>query len=306
MESFFYYLRKPSILLSGLLRRFGKYLPDKYFLKLAYYRSFGYFPNFSNPETYNEKLQWLKLFNRKQEQIELVDKIEVKKWVAKKIGKQYIIPTIGVWNNTKDIDIETLPERFVLKTNHDSGGLYICRDKIKAREDWNRICNKLQKSLDTDYYKLGREWPYKNVKRRIFAEQLLESESGDIPDYKFFCFDGVPKFLFVATERQKEGEDVKFDFFDINFDHLPLKQGHENSKVVPKKPSQFQEMVELAKILSKGFIHVRVDFYNINGKVYFGEMTFFHFSGLVPFVPNEWDKKFGDLIQLPSMKTTFG
>lgn len=300
MESFIYYFRNPSTLLSGVLRRFGKYLPDKYFLKLTYYRVFGYFPDFSNPKTYNEKLQWLKLYNRKQEYIELVDKIEVKKWVEKKIGKQYIIPTIGVWNTPKDIDLETLPDRFVLKTNHDSGGLYICKDKLKAQKDWGNICNKLQKSLDTDYFKLGREWPYKEVKRRILAEQLLESESGDIPDYKFFCFNGVPKFLFVATERQKKGEEVKFDFFDINFDHLPLKQGHENAQKIPMKPSQFEEMAELAKKLSEGFIHVRVDFYNVDGRVYFGEMTFFHFSGLVPFVPNEWDEKFGALIHLPS------
>ncbi|MDE6284546.1 MAG: glycosyl transferase [Bacilli bacterium] len=293
------YLRKPSQILRSSLRKYGKYLPDKYFLKWTYYMVFGYYPDLNNPQTYNEKLQWLKLNERKPLMSRLVDKIEVKEWVAKKIGKKYIIPTIGVWDHPTDIALDTLPSKFVLKTNHDSGGLYICKDKNKAKNDWLNICKRLQTSLDTDYYKIGREWPYKNVNRKILAEQFIETDDGEVSDYKFFCFNGEPKFLFVATERQKEGEDVKFDFYDLNYTHLPVKQGHENARTTPHKPEQFEEMVKLAKVLSEGFIHVRVDFYNVNERVYFGEMTFFHNSGFVPFTPPEWDKRFGDMIQLP-------
>lgn len=299
MKSVFFYLKNPSQISRGLLRNIGSYLPDKYYLKWFYYNVFGYFPNLRNPKTYNEKIQWLKLYERKPFLSKLVDKIEVKDWVAKKIGDKYIIPTIGIWNNPNEIDINNLPDKFVLKTNHDSGGLYICNNKSKALKNWSDICLKLQKSLDTNYYKIGREWPYKYVKRRIFAEKFIETVDGEVSDYKFFCFSGEPKYLFVATERQKEGEDVKFDFFDINYNHLALKQGHENSKCIPEKPAQFNEMVELAKKLSEGFIHVRVDFYNVNDKVYFGEMTFYHNSGFVPFDPSEWDNTFGDMINLP-------
>ncbi|MDE6284364.1 MAG: glycosyl transferase, partial [Bacilli bacterium] len=182
---------------------------------------------------------------------------------------------------------------------HNSGGLYICKNKAKAISDWQNIKEKLEKSLKTNYYKLGREWPYKNVPRKVLAEMLLETESEEISDYKFFCFDGKPEFLFVATERQKLGVDVKFDFFDLDFNWLPIKQGHENAAVKPSKPSNFEEMVKIVTTLSKGLRHARIDLYNVNGKIYFGEITFFNHSGFLPFNPPEWDVKFGNMLKLP-------
>lgn len=212
------------------IERCLSYIPDHTYIRWRYFLKFGRFPNLKKPQTYNEKLQWLKLYDRNPFYTKLVDKIEVKKWVAKQVGEKYVIPTIGVWDNADSIDLQSLPNKFVLKTNHDSGGLYICKEKSKAIANWKKISQKINNSLKTDYYLRGREWPYKNVSRKIFAEKLLESGTDEISDYKFFCLDGVPQFLFVATDRQKKGEDVKFDFFDINYNWLPIKQGHENAK----------------------------------------------------------------------------
>lgn len=293
-------LNKKSIkeIMRIALYNYGAFIPDRLYLKLLYYTHFGKKLNLKNPQTYNEKLQWLKLNERDSLHTTLVDKIEVKKWVAEKIGDEYIIPTLGIWSSTSEIQFDQLPDRFVLKTNHDSGGLYICKDKTNLMNIWPEVSKRITRSLNTDYYKIGREWPYKNVKRKVFAEALLESDQIDIPDYKFFCFDGVPKFLFVATERQKECEDVKFDFFDTSFTHLPIKHGHQNALYPPLKPENYERMLNIASILSRGFKHVRVDLYNINGKIYFGELTFFHHGGFVPFDPDEWDRTFGNYIKL--------
>ncbi|MBE5861847.1 MAG: glycosyl transferase [Lachnospiraceae bacterium] len=252
----------------------------------------------SNPITYSEKLQWLKLYNRDPLYTTLVDKYEVKKYVSDKIGSQYIIPTLGVWDRFEDIDFDKLPNQFVLKCTHDSGGLVICKDKESLNIDEAK--RKITKSLRTNYYLLGREWPYKNVKPRIIAEEFKEdAKTAELRDYKFFCFDGVVKALFIATDRQDKTTDTKFDFFDSNFNHLPFTNGHPNAKIIPEKPIHFDEMKELASILSEGMPHVRVDLYEINGEIYFGEMTFFHHGGMEPFVPAIWDKTFGDWIKLP-------
>ena len=227
----------------------------------------------------------------------MVDKYEAKKYVASIIGEEYIIPTLGVWERFDDIDFDKLPQQFVLKTSHDSGGVVICRDKSKFDKAAAR--KKLEKSLRHDYYKTSKEWPYKNVKRRIIAEEYMEDESGELKDYKFFCFDGVPKALFIATDRFTVGEETKFDFFDMEFNHLPFINGHPNANIKINKPNGFEQMQELVAKLSAGIPHLRVDFYNINGRIYFGELTFYHWSGLVPFVPREWDYIFGQYIQLP-------
>lgn len=271
---------------------------DCKYLKLRFYERMGKKLNLENPQTFSEKLQWLKLYDRKPIYTTMVDKHAVKEYVAERIGEDYIIPTLGVWDNFDEIDFDALPDRFVLKCTHDSGGLVICRDKNKLDKEAAKA--KINASLKQNFYYHTREWPYKNVKPRIIAEAYMEdSKTAELRDYKFFCFDGAVKALFVATERQKAGEEVKFDFFDPDYNHLPFRQGHPNAKTLPEKPENLEEMKRLAATLSKGIPQVRVDFYEVDGKVYFGELTFSHFAGMVPFEPEEWDYTFGSWIQLP-------
>ena len=277
------------------------FLSDKAYLKLMFKVRLGKKLNLKNPKSYNEKLQWLKLYDRNPEYVKIVDKFDVKTIIEQKIGEQYIIPTLGVWDSFDEIDFDTLPNQFVLKCTHDSGGLVISKDKttldkVKAKE-------KIESSLKTNYFWHGREWPYKNLKPRIIAEKYMVDESGyELKDYKFFCFDGKVKALFIAKDRQKEGEETKFDFFDENFNHLPFTNGHPNSTPPFFKPDKFKEMKEIAEKLSAGFAHIRVDLYNINGQIYFGELTLFHWSGMTPFEPEEWDYKFGSWIDLQNIK----
>lgn len=270
----------------------------KSFIERSFKARMGYVLNLSEPRTYSEKLQWLKLYYHNPLHTTLVDKYAVKDYVASAIGPDYIIKTLGVWDRFEDIDFDTLPKQFVLKCTHDSGGLVICKDKSKL--DIAKARRIINKSLHRNFYYSGFEWPYKNVKPRIIAEEYMEdSKTKELRDYKFFCFNGVVKYLFIATERQKEGEDVKFDFFDANFNHLPFRQGHENAPVLPEKPSRFEDMKTIAAELSKGMPHVRVDLYEVDGRIYFGEFTFFHHGGWTPFDPAEWDMVFGKEIVLP-------
>lgn len=274
-------------------------LSDEEFIKKKYKIKMGKELNLESPKTYNEKLQWLKLYDHNPLYTILVDKYEVKKYVADIIGEQYIIPTLGVWDSFDDINIEELPEQFVLKCTHDSGGLVICKDK--STFNIMEAKKKIEHCLKRDFFKFGREWPYRNVKPRIIAETYMEdSRTKELRDYKFFAFNGKIKALFIATERQKDGEDVKFDFFNENYIHLPFKQGHENAKVLPEKPVSFEKMKELASILSVDLTEVRVDFYEVDGKIYFGELTFFHHGGWTPFEPEKWDYEFGKWIELPN------
>ena len=277
---------------------FTRLLPDKLYLSLRFKSRFGRYPNFRDPKTFSEKIQWLKLYDRKPQYTTMVDKYEVKKYVADLIGEQYIIPTLGVWNDFNKINFDALPNQFVLKCTHDSGGLVICRDKTKL--DIEKARKKINECLKRNFYYTGREWPYKNVKPRIIAEQYMEdSDTEELRDYKFFCFDGVVRAMFIASERQSENDETKFDFFDENFNHLPFTNGHPNADVPPSKPACFDQMKQLASQLSKGIPHLRVDFYEVDGKIYFGELTFSHWSGLMPFKPEEWDYKFGSWIKLP-------
>ena len=285
--------------------RKGKYnhLPDEEYLSRRYRASMKKDLNLNDPKTYNEKLQWLKLYNQRPEYTQMVDKHAVKQYVADCIGEEYIIPTLGVWDKFEDIDFDSLPNQFVLKCTHDSGGLVICRDK--SRLNVKKARRKINDSLKRDFYMRSREWPYKNVPRKIIAEKYMEDrETAELRDYKFLCFNGEPKALYVATDRQTPGEEVKFDFFDMDYRHIEVKNGHQNAKVLPEKPQRFELMKELAKKLSQGIPHVRIDFYEVDGKVYFGEMTFFHMSGMVPFEPEEWDYTFGSWIELPVEKIT--
>ena len=290
----------PSDLIAYLILRtkWAERMGDERFLRMIYYIKFHKPLNLKNPQTFNEKLQWLKLNDHRPEYIMMVDKYKVKSYVADIIGNKYVIPTLGVWDRPEDIDWDKLPNQFVLKTNHDGGnyGVVVCKDKSVF--DKKKAISRLQASLERNVYKFGREWPYKNVERKVFAEQYLEdNSSSDLPDYKFFCFDGEVKALFIGTERQSG--DVKFDYFDADFNHLDIVQHHPMSGRTIPKPDNFEEMKEIASKLSKGIPHVRVDLYDVNGNVYFGEMTFFHHGGMFPFHPAHWDKDFGDWIKLP-------
>ena len=274
-------------------------LSDKQYTCLQYRVRTGQKLNLKSPSNYNEKLQWLKLYDHNPIYTTLVDKLAVKDYVKNKVGEQYIIRTLGVWDRFDDIDFVSLPRQFVLKTTHGGGnsGVVICRDKSSFDEKAAKI--KLEKSLAKDVYLVSREWPYKNVPRRIIAEEYMEdAKTGELRDYKFFCFDGEPKALFVASERQKRDEPC-FDFFDTEYNHLDLRCSHPLADVLPEKPVSFTEMLELARNLSSGFPHVRVDLYEINGRPFFGELTLYHWEGLMPFYPESWNETFGSWLSLP-------
>lgn len=289
-------IKNPYWAFGVILRHFfARMMNDATFIKWEYFSGMGKFPNIKHPVRYNEKLQWLKLHDIHEEYCKMVDKYEAKEYVRPIIGDEHIIPTLGIWNTFDEIDFEKLPNQFVLKTTHDSGGVAVCKDKSESTiRKARKIINK---SLKHNYFFEHREYPYKGIKPRIIAEKFMVDESGtELKDYKFFCFDGEPKMLFVATDRPF---DTRFDFFDMEWNHLPFKQGHPLASKKIKQPKGFEEMRRLAKVLSKGFPHVRVDLYDVNGQIYFGELTFFHFSGNVLFEPDEWDFKIGEWLKLP-------
>lgn len=277
---------------------FYKHLDDEKYLKKVFEARLGYPLNLDNPQTFNEKMQWLKLYDRKPEYTTMVDKFEVKKYVSSIIGEEYIIPTLGVWNEFEDIDFESLPNQFVLKCTHDSGGLAICRDKSKF--NYSKSKEILDKYMKRDFYMVWREWPYKNVKHRIIAEKYMEDESGGLRDYKFFCFDGEPLFLYISKGLENH-ETATIDFYDMNYNRMPFKRtDYKGSEVDVPKPAKYNEMIEIAKKLSKDIPFVRIDLYEINGKVYFSEITFCPCAGCLPFDPPEWDLKLGKYVNLPN------
>lgn len=292
---------------TALFYRLGGWIPDRVYLKILFWLETNEKLDLDNPITYNQKLQWLKLYNQHPIFTTMVDKLKVKKMVAEIIGDEYVIPVYGSWSSTKEIDWASLPNQFVIKTNHDGGnfGVIICKDKSKL--DYNKAIRELNQSLRRSSFLLSREWPYKNIERRIFAEQYLEDKTaGELLDYKFFCFNGKPEYLYVASNRQNKNDKVRFDYFDMDFQHLDLNQSsHQNALVPIEKPSCFEEMKVLAeklasiKVDGRNIPHVRVDLYQVNGKVYFGEYTFFHLGGLARFYPNKYDEIFGELIKLP-------
>lgn len=276
-------------------------LPDRLYIQVKYFYHFKKIVNFRKPKTFNEKIQWLKLYDRRSIYTTMVDKYEAKKYIAKIVGDEYLIPTLGVWNKFDEIDFSLLPNQFVLKTTHDCGGVVICKNKKEFDKEKARAF--LDEHLKSNYFYEGREWPYKNVKHRIIAEEYKENSStNDLKDYKIFAFDGVPKAIFVASDRQNK-EETKFDFYDMDFNHLEIQNGHPNSTKLIPTPIQFQTMKRLASLLSKGIPHLRVDFYEANGRLYVGELTLSHYSGFVPFVPDHWDYIFGNWISLPIKKS---
>lgn len=252
--------------------------------------------NLDNPQTFNEKLQWLKLYDRKPEYTTMVDKYAVKKYVADIIGEEYIIPTLGVWNHFDEIDFDKLPNQFVLKCTHDSGGIVICTDKSNL--DLKAAKKKIEKCLKRNYYWSSREWPYKDVKPRIIAEPYMEdSKAYELIDYKFMCFNGEVKCSFTCSERFSE-DGLKVTFFDKDWNVMPFERHYPASKNPPKKPINYDKMIQFSEQLSKGILFVRVDFYEINGQLFFGELTFYPGGGFEEFTPEEWDYKLGDFLKL--------
>lgn len=275
---------------------FYKSMPDEEFLKRMFKARVGYPLDLDNPRTYNEKLQWLKLHYRKPEFTQMVDKYEMKHFAANRIGEQYVIPNLGIWDRVEDIDFDHLPDQFVLKCTHDSGGLVICKDKRTL--DIGAARKKINKCLKSNYYLVGREWPYKNVKPRIIAEVYMEDSSESaLTDYKVLCFNGVAKLIQIHRGRFVQHTQ---DFYDTDWNRVNITQGPPQTATDLEKPAFLEEMLSLSAELSKDIPHLRVDWYYVRGHLYLGELTFFDGSGFEPFEPKSFDRLLGDWIALPT------
>lgn len=295
------YIRKPSSALVAILMKIGHLIPDSIYLKIMYRLILGRKLNLRNPQRYTEKLQWQKLYDRNPIYTTIVDKYAVKEYVCNIIGPEYIIPTIGVWDCPSQIDWEILPEQFVLKTTHGGGGsgVVICRDKLSF--DFKLAEEQLKINMKQDLYAAYREWPYSGVPHRVLAEELLPCDSnGQVLDYKFYCFGGEPKVMLIASDRFTSHN---FTYYDMNFNKLNIisRQGN-NSSYDFSCPSSFEEMKLIAKRLSEGFPQIRVDLYNINGRIFFGELTLFDTSGFDDMSSDLIDMEWGSWINLPNTK----
>ena len=286
----------------GYLSKIGFYnkMSDEKYLKKEFKLRMGYNLDLQNPQTFNEKLQWLKLYDRNSEYTKMVDKYEVKKYVSNIIGKEYIIPTLGIYNNFNEIDFDKLPNQFVIKCTHDSGGIIICKDKNNL--DIKKAKKKINTFLNRKYFYIHREWPYKNVKPRIIIEKYMEDNNSIMRDYKFFCFNGEPKLMYLS-EGLENHETARMSFYDMDFNLIDCKRkDYKQLDYTPKKPKTFEKMKEFASTLSRDIPHLRVDWYEINGKLYFGELTFYTCSGFIPFETEEWNYKMGEMLELPEKK----
>lgn len=296
-RAFDYLLHNRAQFMDSCVKNLGFMIPDKQYLQLRFRFNMGYWPNFKNPKTFNEKLNWLKLYNRKPLYTKMVDKHAVKKLVSDLIGPEYIIPTIGIWDTPEHIDWEFLPDQFVLKTTHGGGscGVVVCSDK----NTFNKVeaINKLKESMQSDIYAELREWPYKNVEKKVIAESFLYTGGKELNDYKFFCFNGKVRCFKVDFGRFVEHH---ANYFAPNGSLLPFgeKVCTPDSMHEVSLPENLHEMISIAERIAKGHLFLRVDLYNVNGKVYFGETTFFPAGGMGQFTDQAWDEKLGDWIQL--------
>ncbi len=282
-------------------RNMLNWMSDRQYLKMMYYLNIGKRLNLDHPTSFNEKLQWLKIHDRRPEYSVMVDKARSKEYVANKIGENHVIPTLGVWNSFDEIDFEKLPNQFVLKCTHDSGGLVICKDKNTF--DYEAARKKINTSLKVNYYWHGREWPYKNVKPRIIAEKyMVDTETSELRDYKFFCFGGQCKCMKVDFDRFIEH---RANYYDPHGNMLNL--GEAICPPDPGKnivlPKDMDRMLLFAEQLSKEIPFLRADFYDVNGQIYFGELTFFPSSGFGNFTDESQDYEIGKWLELPK---TFG
>lgn len=274
-------------------------LSDKSYLKFMYKFFFGKSLNLDNPKAYTEKCQWLKLYDRRPIYTQMVDKYEAKKFVADRIGDKYVIPCFGVWNTPEEIDYDSLPNQFVLKCNHDSGSVIVIKDKSKI--DKEEVCKKLHASLSVDYSVGAREWPYKNVKRRILAEQYIDSlGKPESVEYKVTCMDGEVKFITICQGIAHSSYNVRTnDHYTPNWEKLDFYVNYKPSGKQWERPAFTDELISLCEKLSKDTPYLRVDWYVVDGKLYFGEMTFYTWGGMCQFTPEEWDYKLGDMLKLP-------
>lgn len=282
------------------LDRNGRFdwMSDKLYLRIVYFANMWKILNLKNPRTFNEKLQWLKLYDRRPEYTQMVDKFRVRDYIKEKLGGEYLIPLIGMWEHVEDIDFDNLPNKFVLKCNHNSGlGMYICTDKNKM--DVLKVKKALKAGLEQDYYLRGREWPYKNVEHCIIAEEYMQDGSGELQDYKVMCFNGEPKLIQIHTGRFSNHLQ---DFYDAEWNKIDIQQGYPNSPIVMERPVILGKMLEFSRILSTDLPQARIDWYCVNGALYFGEITFFDGSGFCAFDNEEWDYRIGDWITLPEKK----
>jgi len=299
-----------EILQKGIVRkvylvveRCASIIPDKVYLQIVYYIRLHKKLHLDPPITFNEKLQWLKLYDRNPRYTDMVDKAKIKEIVGELIGKEHIVPTIGVWDCFDDIDFEALPDKFVLKCTHDSGSVFICRDKSCI--DKKKIRKQFTAALKRNYYWGGREWPYKNVRRRIIAEPYIPSLGNhDSREYKITCFNGKLGFSTICSGIAHSKLSVrKNDHYDKDFNMLPFWSFYEHSdNPIKEKPVELDQIVEFAEIISKGIPYLRVDFYVVDNVIYFGEATFYTWGGFNKFVPKEWDKLLGDKIVLPTVE----
>ena len=297
-------MKHPASICSAVLRRIGQQLPDKFYLRLLFYLEKGEKLDLITPISFCEKLQWLKLYDRRPEYVKMVDKYAVKDYVSEIIGERFVIPTIGIWERPEDIEWDKLPERFVLKTTHGGGntGVVICRDKLSF--DTKAAVKKLKKSLRQDIYRSLREWPYKNVPRRIIAEQYIEpeGEAKDLPDYKWFCFNGEPRFCQVIQNRSSKETIVFFDTEWNRQEFIGLNPIAVPPEVLPKKPANLDAHLSIARQLSKNIPFARIDLFETGNRTYFGEITFYPKSGFGAFTPKKYNEILGEMIVLPSEK----
>lgn len=274
-------------------------MDDRAFLERSFPAHMGMPLRLDDPKTLSEKLQWIKLYDRRPEYTVMADKYAVRAYIADKLGQEHLIPLLGVWDDPDEIDFDALPDQFVLKCNHNSGlGMCICKDKSKL--DIKKVKAQLRKGLRQDYYLTSREWPYRDIPRKIVCEQFMTDGGAELADYKFHNFNGEPKFVLVCRDRFSD-TGLTEDFFSPDWAHLPVKRPNVPIATQPiPKPEQLEQMLEFSRILSKDIPFVRTDFYVIGGKVYFGEITFFPASGMTPFEPESWDATFGSWLTLPT------
>ena len=291
------YINNPRILFTSFLQEYGCWIPDRLYLQMQYYLRMGKRIDLNNPQTFNEKIQWLKLYNRKPEYTMMVDKLAVKDYVAGIIGSEYIIPTLGVWDNPEDIDFESLPNQFVLKTTHGGGssGVVICKDKSTFNVKAATLS--LKRAMKQNIYKAYREWVYKGITPRIIAEKYLSDLNGELNDYKIFTFNGEVKMIELDYNRFKGHQR---NLYDSNLHKLEVKMEYPSDpRREFSKPKRLDELLELSKKLSAGILHVRTDFFIVNDQFYFGELTFYPDSGYGRITPEEFNWQLGKWINLP-------
>ena len=290
-----FFFTQPKNFIGGAITVLSPIIPEPLHLAIVFKRQVGYWPNLKDPKTFNEKLNWLKLHNRKDEYTMMVDKYAVKQYIQEKIGAEYVVPYLGIYDSVDEIDEAMLPNQFVIKTTHNSCATFVCKDKgkfdfVKAKAD-------IRHAQGKNLYDAMGEWPYKNVPPRIIVEEFLDDgKDNELQDYKWWCFNGEPQFMYFSIKRKEVYE----NFYDMDFNPVTW-INHNWPRRVPEfdKPTGFEEMKRLAKVLSADIPFVRVDFYEVNGRVYFGELTFFDYAGMRPFASYEIDLKLGDLLKLP-------